>query len=72
VNPLTVSPNKQDFVLDIARTLKIEAEDLVCESLPLGFLTTGVELRISGVSLVDEAEIGGHLFQTYTQSVQDV
>jgi hypothetical protein len=62
--------NEQDFVLNITRTLKIQAEDLVCKSLPLGFLAGGVELSISGVGLVDEAEIGRYLPRAEAMSVK--
>ena len=46
-------PDKKNLVLHITRTLQVEAKDLVCESLPLGFLAFGIKLLIRGVGLVD-------------------
>lgn len=62
--PFAVPTDEEYFVLDVARAVEIEAEDLVCESLPLGFGTLRVKLRIVGICLVDQSEICGHLFQS--------
>ena len=65
---LSVSPNEQHFVLDIAGTLKIQTEDLIRKFLPLGFLAFWVELGVSGIRLVDQPKVGGNL-PTSPQSV---
>lgn len=64
MNALAVPSDKKNLVLHITRTLKIQAKDLVCESLPLGFLALGVKLRIGGVALVDKSEVGPDLSTT--------
>jgi hypothetical protein len=68
----TMAADKKNLVLHITRTLEIQSEDLVCESLPLGFLVLGVELCIRGVGLVDEAEVGCYLPHIQLLSVEIV
>jgi hypothetical protein len=61
MNTFTMPSDKKNFVLHITWTLEVQAENLVCESLPLRFLTIGVKLGIHRVALVDEPEVGRNL-----------
>jgi len=60
----TLPTNRKNLVLHVTRTLQIHSEDLVCESLPLGFLSLRVELCIRGGGLVDQAEVDCYLQHT--------
>ena len=53
----TVPAHIENFVLDISTALAVQAEDLVFEALPLGFLVFGVVLCVCVVCLADETKV---------------
>ena len=51
----TVATEVKQLVLDMAATEPIEVEDLMGESLPLGFSALGVVAAVGSVGAVDQA-----------------